>query len=116
MYVLLHISYRISLDLELRNSEKIKHKALADKKKRASVNDTDALLIFSPRSIINLLILYNEVFNLPDGHQNHSLPCQELHVHLLMPEFPDGQFDTRWHRQFQLLAAIFLSISYPVYL
>lgn len=115
MYVLLHISYRIFTRLRLSNSEKIKHEALADKKKRASVNYTTALLIIS-RSIINLVILYNEVFNLPDGHQNHSLPCQELHVHLLMPAFPDGQFDTHWHRQFQLLAAIFLSISYPVYL
>jgi len=48
MYVLLHISHiGFSLDLELSNGEKIKHKALADKKKRASVNYTDALLIFS---------------------------------------------------------------------
>lgn len=113
-YYIFHIGF--SLDLEVSNSEKIKHKALADKKKRASVNYKDALLIFS-KSIINLVILYNEVsFSLPDGHQNHSLPCQELHEHLLMPEFPDGQFDKHWHRQFQLLAAIFLSISYQVYL
>jgi hypothetical protein len=40
-----HIGF--PLDLDLSNSEKIKHKALIDKKKRASVNYTDALLIFS---------------------------------------------------------------------
>lgn len=51
-YYIFHIGF--SLDVEPRNSERIKHKALADKKKRASVNYTDALLIFSPRSIINL--------------------------------------------------------------
>lgn len=44
-YYIFHIGF--SLDLELRNSEEIKHKVLADKKKRASVNYTDALLIFS---------------------------------------------------------------------
>lgn len=44
-YYIFHIG--LSLDLELSNGEKIKHKALADKKKRASVNYTDALLIFS---------------------------------------------------------------------
>lgn len=44
-YYIFHIG--LSLDLVLRNSEKIKHKALADKKKRASVNYTGALLIIS---------------------------------------------------------------------
>lgn len=44
-YYIFHIGF--SLDLELRNSEKIKHEALADKKKRATVNYTAALLIFS---------------------------------------------------------------------
>lgn len=45
LYYIFHIGF--SLDLELSNSEKIKHKELADKKKRASVNYTDALPIFS---------------------------------------------------------------------
>jgi hypothetical protein len=44
-YYIFHIGF--SLDLELSNGEKIKHRELADKKKRASVNYTDALLIFS---------------------------------------------------------------------
>jgi len=39
--------FHIGFSLDLSNGEKIKHKALADKKKRASVNYTDALLIFS---------------------------------------------------------------------
>ncbi|SIS12999.1 hypothetical protein SAMN05878482_1176 [Peribacillus simplex] len=47
MYVLLHLSYRIFNRLRLRNIEKIKHVALVDKKKRASVNYIDALLVFS---------------------------------------------------------------------
>lgn len=56
-YYIFHIGF--SLDLELSNGEKIKHKALADKKKRASVNYTTTQMPswFSPRSIINLVIL-----------------------------------------------------------